>query len=147
MSNAPVIFRVGNSSTGPVYTTDGTPGGTSLISGVQPGQGLGTLGNGLGIYAGDYSSAFGGAPIYLTDGTAGGTTLFGAFPFLSSVIKYTPLRPGLDVFFVGPNLWVIDAAGAAIEIKHGAVDTNYATGVASLGNGKAVYYDTDARSG
>lgn len=143
MPNVPVIFRSGGSSSGPIYTTDGTPGGTSRL-GTLVVQGLGSLGNGLGVFTGDTTSAAGGAPLYVSDGTAAGTTMVGVFQNFGIISSYTLLSPGLAVFANVSNLWVTDGTSAGtVLIKARFADTSGANGLAPLGNGKAVFYGPD----
>ena len=143
MANAPVIFRTGGAGTGPVYTTDGTPAGTVRLGTLNV-QGLGSLGNGLGVFAGDTTSAFGGAPLYVTDGTAAGTTLVGVFGWNATIASYALLSPGRAVFAVYRNLWTTDgtAAGTTL-VMTGFADPGYGNALASLGNGKAVFPGAD----
>ena len=142
MPNQKVVFTYGGSS-GPVFSTDGTAAGTTQVGTVST-RAIGSLGLGTAFYAGGYDSTLGGAPVFVTDGSSAGTIRVGIVPFFTNPTDYTLLSPGRLVFNVGGDLWTTTGDfGTTTLVKAGATDPNFASGLAALGNGRAVFYGTD----
>lgn len=101
-----------------VYSTDGTPAGTSLLTNIHPGAGVGADPKEFTVYHDRlfFSAATGasGRELWVTDGTAGGTTLVkDIFPGSSSADPQELTVSNGRLYFVAQNgpqreLWTSD---------------------------------------
>ena len=154
----PVIFAAQTTLGTELWVTDGTSAGTLLLKDIDTRlerssnpSGLTALGNGKVVFAA--IDATNGNELWATDGTPGGTTLVKNINTAAGGAAYsnptliTAFGTGKALFsatdnFHGSELWITDGttAGTTLVRDIEPLSSNaYLAGLASLGNGKAVF--------
>lgn len=158
-----ILFTADDGDTGrELWSSDGTSGGTGLVSEIVAGatgtsfSDLTLIGNGRAVFAADNGTD--GAELWVTDGSAGGTYMVADIrpgAYASGIGRMTALGDGRAVFTAndgthGPELWVTDgtAAGTSLvaDVRPGTSASVSGT-IFALGDGRALFAGNDGTVG
>ena len=158
-----ILFTADDGDTGrELWSSDGTPGGTTLVTEVVGGpvgayfSDLTLIGNGRALFSVDDGTV--GDALWVTDGSAGGTYQVADMRpgvYGSDIGRLTALGDGRAVFTAndgthGTELWVTDgtAAGTSLVEDIRAGSTGGVSGtIFALGDGRALFAGNDGAAG
>ena len=158
-----ILFTADDGDTGrELWSSDGTSGGTTLVTEITAGPGssyfsdLTLIGNGRAVFSADDGTT--GGELWVTDGSAGGTYRAADIRpgvYGSGITRFTALGDGRAVFSAndgthGTELWVTDgtAAGTSLVEDIRAGNTSSVSGtIFALGDGRALFAGNDGTTG